>query len=289
MKASELLKLGEKILKDNDVIDYINDSKLLLEEVLKIKVVDILIKEDFNVKKEDEEQYISYINRRANKEPFHYIVNYQYIFSNKFFVDKRVFVPSFDTEILIQEVLNYILDNDLRDIKIIDMCAGSGCIGISLAKEILKIKDFNIELTLVDISKDALDVCEINAKRILGDFGVKYNFSNLFENVNIKDFDIIVSNPPYIRNELLKEKGELSYMPQNALDGGEDGLDFYKRIINDSKNHLKDNGLLALEIGYDQKDSVIELLEKERYCDIKSFKDYGKNDRVVLANRRIND
>lgn len=181
-----------------------------------------------------------------------------------------VLIPRQDTEILVEEVLKVAK----KDNSILDLCTGSGIIGITLAKNLLSDK-----ITAVDISDTALKVSERNAKE--QNVNIKYIKSNLFEKVQEK-FDIIVSNPPYIETETIKLLTEdVKNEPILALDGGVDGLDFYRRIAKDAKKYLKENGKLFFEIGYNQKQSVSELLSNLDYKDIECVKDLGNNDRVI--------
>lgn len=190
----------------------------------------------------------------------------------RFFVNDNVLIPREDTEILVQEAI------ELNKKSILDMCTGSGCIAISLAKYIE-----GAIVDAVDISKEALELAEKNA-----DFNaVKVNFinSNLFENIS-KEYDLIVSNPPYIPSLDIEElQSEVKNEPHIALDGGDDGLDFYKKISKEALKYLRVDGILMYEIGYDQAISVSNILKNCGYKDIKVIKDFGGNDRVVIARK----
>jgi release factor glutamine methyltransferase len=195
-----------------------------------------------------------------------------------FYVDKNVLIPRADTEILVEEVINNCNNNAERNYNILDLCAGSGAIGISIAKYVKTSK-----ITEVDISNEALNIAMKNAK--LNEVAnIEFLQSNMFKNIN-KKFDIIVSNPPYIKKDVIaKLDYEVQKEPKLALDGGEDGLKFYRIIIDEADKYLTKNGMIFLEIGYDQKEDVIKLLEKSgKYKDIYSKKDLYNNDRIVVA------
>ena len=182
---------------------------------------------------------------------------------------------------MVEEIIN-ILKNQISNekINILDLCTGSGAIGISIVKYIE-----NAQVTMTDISRKALEVAEKNAKNNKVIDRCNFIKSNMFEDIINKKYDVIISNPPYIQSSIIKElEKEVQEEPIIALDGGKDGLDFYKIIAKKAYNFLNDNGILALEIGYDQKENVIKLLkEQEKYVDIYSKKDLSGNDRIVVC------
>ena len=199
-----------------------------------------------------------------------------------FYVDENVLIPQPDTEILVEEVINMCRNINCSEpektIKVLDLCTGSGAIGVSIAKNIEK-----CEITLSDISYDALKIAQKNSAEVtvLGDTqNNKIIQSDLFEKIEEK-FDIIVSNPPYIETKTIQTLDkEVQMEPRIALDGGEDGLDLYRRIIKEAYKYLYNNGILALEIGYNQEDRVINLLkESNMYKEIYSKKDLSNIDR----------
>ena len=194
-----------------------------------------------------------------------------------FFVDENVLIPRGDTEVLVEEVIK--IAKKINAKKILDLCTGSGIIGISLAKYV-----DNCEVTATDISKEAINIAKKNA--IINKVENKVTFieSDLFSNISNSKYDIIVSNPPYIKRDVIKMLDrQVQKEPVIALDGGYDGLDFYRRILEQAYEYLKYNGYLCLEIGYDQKNDVLDLVKQSKnYTDAYSLKDLYDNDRVVI-------
>jgi len=195
-----------------------------------------------------------------------------------FLVNDKVLIPRPDTEVLVEEVIK--LSKKFAKPKILDLCTGSGAIAVSLAKYVN-----SAEIYASDISKEALDVAKINAKKNEVENKITFIESDLFMQIPKNKFDIIVSNPPYIRKDVIEDLDEeVKKEPIIALDGGTDGLDFYRKIAKDAYDYLKYNSYLCFEIGYDQKIDVIEILENEKkYTNIYSKKDLYENDRIIIA------
>lgn len=217
--------------------------------------------------------------RLVNGEPIQYITNMQEFMKLKFYVDNRVLIPQPDTEILVENVIS-IVENIQKDcqkeIKILDLCTGSGIIGVCLKKNLQ-----NVKVHASDISECALDVAKKNS--IQNNVDISFIKSDLFDNINEK-FDVIVSNPPYIESSTLEGLSmEVKNEPKIALDGGKDGLDFYRKIIKEAPNFLNKSGYLSLEIGYNQKDAVEKLLKTYKYKDIQIKKDLSNIDRVIIS------
>ncbi|MBP3596828.1 MAG: peptide chain release factor N(5)-glutamine methyltransferase [Clostridia bacterium] len=274
MKIKEILLKSNNILKENNIEDFNIKTRLLLSYLLNKNKEYLIIHDEEEIQKEIEEKFFYYLEKLKNNYPIQYVIKKQEFMGFEFFVNENVLIPQPDTEILVEEILMLINDGN----KILDLCTGSGAIGISIAK----LKE-NVQIYLSDISEKALEVAKKNSEKL----DVKTNIikSNLFENINEK-FDIIVSNPPYIETEVIKTlHKEVQKEPILALDGGNDGLDFYRQIAKDAKNYLIENGIIALEIGYNQKLAVIKILEKEGYQNIYSKEDYGNNDRIVVARK----
>jgi len=280
MKIEELLREGKKVLEKNNIEEASIISRSLLQYVLKIDRNKLVINKDEEVENNKENEYIGYIKEVAAGKPVQYITNKQEFMGLSFFVDENVLIPQPDTEILVEEAIKYA--NQIKEnVEILDMCTGSGCIGVALAKHVK-----NAEVTLVDISTKALEVAKKNAKE--NEVKEKVNFiqSDMFENIKSK-FDVIVSNPPYIKTKVINELDlQVQNEPHLALDGGENGLKFYEILINEAPKYLKENGKIFLEIGYDQKKEVEELARNSKlYKEIETVKDLANNDRVIELKR----
>lgn len=193
-----------------------------------------------------------------------------------FYVDENVLIPQPDTEILVESVIQIVNSLNKKDIKILDLCTGSGAIGVSLGKNLQKAKIF-----ASDISTAAIEVAKRNSKS--NNVEIEFIKSDLFESINDK-FNMIVSNPPYIETRSIEGlSNEVKNEPFIALDGGKDGLDFYRKIISEAPNYLSENGYLAVEIGYNQREAVEKLLITHGYKNIYSKKDLAGLDRIIVA------
>ncbi len=248
-------------------------TRLVLSHVLNVTKEYLIIHFDEKIDNKNEQAFWSAIEKLKSRVPLEYITNKKEFMKLNFYVDENVLIPRQDTEILVEEVIKRCKTGD-----ILDLCTGSGAIAVSLAKYIKE-----AVVTASDISTEVLNVARINAKN--NDVNITFIKSDLFESLGNKRFDVIVSNPPYIETNVIKTLSEeVQKEPKLALDGGTDGLDFYKRIIDDAVYYLKSGGLLALEIGYNQANSVVKILKGNgSYCDIEVIKDLNKNDRVILA------
>ncbi|WP_010293816.1 peptide chain release factor N(5)-glutamine methyltransferase [Clostridium senegalense] len=282
MKIAQLLTKGYDILKNNSIESYMIDTQLLLCNVLKVDKLYIMLNRDKDVENEKVEKFLEFIDLRSEKMPIKYILGETEFMGINLNVKKGVLIPRPDTEILVEECIKIIENNNLKDI--CDLCCGSGAIGLSIAYHT---KDTSINL--YDISDDALEVTSDNIKKLNMNKRCHLEFSNLLEKsiLNKIEFDMIVSNPPYIRRDVIPNLMDdvKNYEPHLALDGGEDGLIFYREIAKQSKNVLRNNGYIALEIGHDQKEAVIEILEIEGFSKIYSLKDLYENDRVVIGQK----
>ena len=283
MNIKQILENGVKALKENNTDHAIFKSKVLLCYTLNVEKEYLIIHNKEEISKEDIDKFNMYIKRLLNREPLQYITNKQEFMGLEFYVDNRVLIPQPDTEILVEEVITYI-ENNYKNygkvLNVLDLCTGSGIIGICLKKKLGN----KINVYASDISEKALEVAKINAEKL----GVEINFicSDLFENLNGIKFDIIVSNPPYIKTDVIKELSkEVQNEPFIALDGKEDGLYFYRKIIIKSKGYLEKNGKIFFEIGYDQSNEVENLFKENNFIDIYTKKDYGNNDRIVVGKK----
>lgn len=284
MNIKQALEYGIELLKENNIDEPILKTRIMLAYIFNKNKEYLMIHGEEELSEKLEKKYIASINKLCNGMPLQYITNKQEFMGLEFYVNENVLIPQPDTEILVEEVIDIAKRGNKK--KILDLCTGSGAIGISIAKSINE-----CEIILSDISKDALEVAKENCINHKVEDRVNIIQSDLFENIDEDaKFDIIVSNPPYIKTDVIKTLDkEVQNEPILALDGGIDGLDVYKRIINEAYKFLNDDGYLCLEIGYDQKNEVIELIEQTgEYKDIYSKKDLAGNDRVVICKKKEN-
>lgn len=277
MTLSDTLKKAINILKESNIENPISTAKIVLANLLRQSKEYLLIHEKEELNTDCYNEYIEKINKIALGMPMQYITNNQEFMGLEFYVDEHVLIPRPDTEILVEEVLK-IIDNK-ENLDIIDMCTGSGAIAISIAKYAP-----NNNIYAIDISTSALDVAKQNAEKNNVNTEIQFINSNMFQNlkINIKA-DIIVSNPPYIETETIKTLDkQVQNEPKIALDGGSDGLNFYRNILENSKLYLKENGIILMEIGYNQKQPVINLF-KTQFKQINCIKDLSGNDRVIIC------
>lgn len=286
MKIKEVIELGRQVLIRNNIDDASLVARELLAHVLGQNKQYLVIHSDDELKEEYHSKFVDCINQIVSGKPLQYITNKQEFMGLNFFVDENVLIPQPDTEVLVEETIKKCisvaeLGAEQSPIKILDLCTGSGAIAISL-NYVLAQKNINAEIMASDISAKALDIAKKNNES--NNTSVKFAESNLFENIQKNDFDIIVSNPPYIKRKIIETLPcQVQAEPHIALDGGEDGLDFYKKIIDQACKYIK-NGYVLLEIGYDQKDEVEGLFRANgRYSEIETVKDLSNNDRCVIA------
>lgn len=270
-----ILITAREILKKHDIADADVDAWYLLAHVFHLSRADYYLNEAKEVSEDEIERYMSLVRRRARNIPLQYIIGVQEFMGHVFEVNKNVLIPRQDTETLVEEILKV-----CKNKSVLDMCTGSGCIIISLAK-----LGGITEAVGVDISEDALKVAKRNAQNLKVE--VKYIKSNLFHKVQ-GSYDIIVSNPPYIPTEeienLMPEVKD--HEPILALDGNQDGLDFYRKIAECAPKYLNKDGYIFLEIGHDQGLAVKEMFQTQGFYDIEIKKDLSGLDRVVFGRRR---
>lgn len=281
MKIKELLVNGTQILNKQNIQDSAIQARVLLSYVLKMDKNKLIINSEQTVENLEEKIYLEAIEKIANGKPIQYITNQQEFMKLNFYVDENVLIPQPDTEILVEEVLKFTTTMNTQ-IKILDLCTGSGAIGISLAKYIP-----NSKVWVSDISNKAIQIAKLNAERNLVHRRMNFIESDMFKKIEENQFDIIVSNPPYIKTKVIKTlPDQVREEPHIALDGGRDGLEFYKIIANEASNYLKKDGKMFLEIGFDQKDEVIEILKNTgKYDNIECIKDLAGNDRVIICKK----
>ena len=271
MNYTEAFLMGMQKLKEAQIGEAQLDARLLLEEVCGTDHNTLLCHGDREVSEAEEEQYRKALEQRAVHVPLQHLLGYQDFMGLRFQVNEHVLIPRQDTEILVEEAMRYLHDG----MRILDLCTGSGCILLSLLHY-----SNDCEGVGVDISQEALQVAAQNAELL----GIKADFlkSDLYEKVTGK-FDLLVSNPPYIERAIIPTLMEevREYDPYIALDGGEDGLDFYRRIIGGAQDYLKRGGQILMEIGSGQAQAVSELLREAGFKEIDVCRDFAGLDRVV--------
>lgn len=278
MTIRQAIERGVAMLKLEKIATPKLKVRLLMQYILGKSRQYLIIYDKNTLTEEQEKKFFYYIDKLKKGMPIEHITHQKEFMKLNFFVDENVLIPRQDTEVLVEEVIK--LAKKTRGKKILDLCTGSGAIAISLAKYI-----DNSEITAVDISEKALQVAEVNAKNNNVEEQITFVLSNLFNKLPYEKYDIIVSNPPYIKKEVIPTLDrEVQKEPVIALDGGIDGLDFYRKIIEQAYDYLKYNGYLCLEIGYDQKDEVFNLLKQyNQYINTYCIKDLYDNDRVVIT------
>lgn len=284
MTWGELLSEGQKRLKDAGISEYELDAWYLFEHVFGISRAKYFLCARERAGEEKRPEFEALLKRRAAREPLQYIIGTQEFMGLEFYVNQYTLIPRQDTETLVETVL---AEHREKDISLLDMCTGSGCIAVSLAA-----LGGYAHVEAADISEKALAAAKKNAKRILGDAEGKcgspivFRKSDMFSAFSRQEkFDIIVSNPPYIPSAVLEElEPEVrDFEPRNALDGMEDGLFFYRKLAGECGRFLKENGAVYFEIGYDQGNAVCGLLMAHGFKDTRIIKDLAGKDRVVCG------
>ena len=279
MKALEAIKSGTKLLKDKNISTYTLDTELILSKSLNKSREEILVNLEQNISKKSLKDFNEYLIRRSKKEPIAYLFEEKEFWSKKFFVNKDTLIPRPETELLVEKLVTIFKK---KRITILDIGTGTGCIIISLLSELK-----NSAGTAVDISCKAIGVAKKNACKFKLSDRIKF-LNKPFENLCDNKFDLIVSNPPYIKKSDIKNLSEdiKKFEPRMALDGGNDGLDLIKKVIYKSKKILKINGMLALEIGNEQIKRVSKILKDNKFRIKYVIKDYRNNVRCVIAEYR---
>ena len=279
MNYHEILTKGTIFLKKNKIKNPYLDTELLLSKTVNRKREEILLNIYNKAKYREIEKFKYYLSRRKRKEPIAYIIGYKYFWKYKFLTNKSVLIPRPDTELIIEESLNYLSIDNSR--KILDIGTGSGCIIISLIKEMPKCK-----ATALDISLKAIKVAKTNAK--LHQLENKINFINIdIDKYKSSNYDLIISNPPYINSiDLNRLEEDIKFHePKLALSGGSDGFRNINKVIKKSKKLLKINGKLILEIGHKQKNQTVKMLKENNFYVNKISKDLSKKDRCIVSTR----
>jgi release factor glutamine methyltransferase len=279
MNIESILNEGISILKESKISNPQLDSEILLSNLIKRDKKHIILNPKEILNLEQTEIFKNLIERRKTGEPVAYIINKKEFWKDEFFVNNGVLIPRPDTELIIEQVLKiYSKDSQLQ---VLDIGTGSGCILLSILKE-----RPNFYGTGIDISKKSINVSKLNAKQLNLTSRVKF-FHSSVDNFKIGKYDIIVSNPPYIKLFNLKylEKDVINFEPKLALSGGLDGFSKIRKVINKAKTLIKKNGKLILEIGFNQKNKVKKILKKEGFYVNKAIRDYGNNDRCIISTK----
>ncbi|BDU50247.1 peptide chain release factor N(5)-glutamine methyltransferase [Haliovirga abyssi] len=279
-KLIDILKYSTDYLEKANVDSPRLTAEYIIATILDLKRIDLYMNYDKPLSTIEREKIKKNLIRRAkDREPLQYIMEYEEFYGLKFYVDKNVLIPRPETEILVENAIKYL--EKIEEPKILEIGVGSGAISISIGKNLI-----NSKIIGVDISEGALKIAEKNREN-LGLNNVRFVKSDIFENINYKSFDLIISNPPYISEEeysgLMPEVK--NYEPKLALVAKEDGNYFYRTIIENGKNYLKNGGKIFFEVGYNQSKIVKELFIKNRYKNIEILKDYGKIERILIGEK----
>lgn len=294
--VKEMLTMGEKQLMDSDIADATRDCKILYCYMMDIPFSKIILEYQEVLQDRLCDKYFELIDRRSKGEPVQYIMGSQEFMGLEFIVNENVLIPRQDTETMVEDALEIINAGSLRgedmDVKrkewdILDLCTGSGAIGVSLARLANK-----VNVTCSDISEGAIKVAKENAQKHGLAKSMKFEQGDLFEPFNKhfhkQKFDMIISNPPYIKSSVIPtlQKEVCEHEPLSALDGGESGLDFYERIVSGVGSHLKKGGVLLMEIGNNQGEAVSGLLSRNgEFTSIRVLRDLAQRDRIVFAEK----
>ena len=279
MNILDTLKKATNILKNHKIKTPYIDSEILLSELMNIDKKYIILNPKQNVTKKFQDAFYRLIERRKKGEPIAYLTNKKEFWKHVFYVDRNVLIPRPDTETIVEQILKiYSKESKLQ---ILDIGTGSGCILLTLLKE-----RANFNGTGIDISSKCIKVSKYNAKMLDLTNRVRFYNSDV-DNFRIGKYDVVVSNPPYIEPACLKylDKEVSGFEPSLALNGGFDGFSKIRKVIKNAAVLIKKNGKLFLEIGFDQKIKVIEILKNEGFYINKIIKDYGNNDRCIISTK----
>jgi release factor glutamine methyltransferase len=280
MEVLELINFGSQKLKNNNICSYRIDSEILLAKTLNKKREELLINLNQKITPKVIGKFNKFINRRSLNEPIAYILKEKEFWSKKFFVNKDTLIPRPETELMVEKVVNIFKK---KDIFILDIGTGTGCILLSILSELKRSKGIG-----VDISQKAIQIAIKNSVKHNLSQRAKFYKKSLRQAYDCR-FDLIVSNPPYINKKDIKnlEDDVKKFEPKLALDGGNDGLDVIKKVIYKSRSILKEKGMLALEIGNEQYKKVSNILISNKFKIRFTVKDYKDNVRCILSTLRI--
>ena len=279
MNIQSALTEGLNILKNKSILSAKLDSEILMAKALGKKREYIILNNNKIIKEQNLEYFKKLVHERATRKPIAYLLNKKSFWNSEFNVNKNTLIPRPDTEIILEQILKFTKNKNY--LNILDIGVGSGCILLSVLKE-----RKNFYGTGIDISRNSLDICKMNAKKLLLDRRVKF-FKSDVDKFAIGKYDLIVSNPPYISRCDLKylENDVIKFEPKLALDGGLDGLSVIRKVIKKSSELLKKNGKFILEIGFDQKNKVIKLLNNKGFYINSTAKDLANNDRCIISTK----
>ena len=279
MNIQSAIVEGANILKDRSILSAHLDSEILMAKALGANREYIILNNDKVLKEKNLKYFKKLVQERASRKPIAYLLNKKFFWNSEFYVNKNTLIPRPDTEIIIEQILKS--TKNKKYLNILDIGVGSGCILLSVLKE-----RKNFYGTGIDISKNSLDVCKMNAKKLQLDRRVKF-FKSDVDKFDFGKYDLIVSNPPYIKTSDLKylESDVIKFEPKLALDGGLDGLSVIRKVIKKSSELLKKNGKFILEIGFDQKNKVIKLLNNKGFYINSTVKDLANNDRCIISTK----
>ena len=279
MNIQSALTEGLNILKNKSILSAKLDSEILMAKALGKKREYIILNNDKIIKEQNLKYFKKLVHERATRKPIAYLLKKKSFWNSEFYVNKNTLIPRPDTEIILEQVLKFTKNKNY--LNILDIGVGSGCILLSVLKE-----RKNFYGTGIDISRNSLDICKMNAKKLLLDRRVKF-FKSDVDKFAIGKYDLIVSNPPYIKTCDLKylESDVIKFEPKLALDGGLDGLSVIRKVIKKSSELLKKNGKFILEIGFDQKNKVIKLLNNKGFYINSTVKDLANNDRCIISTK----
>ena len=280
MNIDNAIKKACKELTRNKISSALLDSELLLSEVLKKDRKFILLNLDKELEESDQENFNDLIIKRSKGKPLAYLIGSKSFWNYDFKVNEKVLIPRPDTEIIIEQVLD--IYKNKNNLNFLEVGIGSGCIALSILKE-----KKSFFATGVDLSRDCINICTYNANKLGVSNRIKLLKSDV-DNLNFRKYDLIISNPPYIKkfdlNKLEKEVKD--FEPKLALDGGLEGLSVIRKVIKKSTDLIKTNGKLILEIGHDQREPVKKMLIKNNFYINKILKDLAKNDRCIISTKR---
>ena len=279
MNIYSAINQGAKLLKDKYILNPYLDSEILMTMAINKDRQFLLLNSNHSIEEEKLKCFQNLIKKRSKGNPIAYLIKKKYFWNSEFYVTKDTLIPRPDTEIIIENVLK--LTKNKKKIKLLDIGVGSGCILLSILKER---QDFYG--TGIDISKNCINISKINAKKLNVKSKLKLYKSNV-DKFNIGKYDLIVSNPPYIKNTNLKylERDVVKFEPKIALNGGLEGLTEIRKVIKKSSELIKKNGKFILEIGFDQKNKVIKLLKKEGFYINSIQRDLANNDRCIVSTK----